>query len=290
MGRTGPVVTPTLSPARPASGPPAAADRPRRAVDVSPCHGLDQRCVSAPSEGLGAPFPPRPAPPRPSPSAPRFPLHPPFSSRVVPPPSNAFHWIWPERTLSTKCSLLHPVGGQFTPVSATKSPLPPSPHQTQSPVQPLHRVRTPPCRRSLEGASHAMHLTRDMRRIANGRRSGIASAAVPVTPVSCHVLGQVMHPHSNRLFRGLMSLGHRPNRSADVIPHVWRCHCRPERTLSESVHRLRPVGRRFTPVPATRSRLRPLCHQTPTPVHPPHCADVLRFGGAHRGAHVCGVL
>ena len=29
---------------------------------------------------------------------------------------------------------------------------------------------------------------------------------------------------------------------ADVIPHVWRCHCRPERTLSKSVHCLRPVG------------------------------------------------
>ena len=43
-------------------------------------------------------------------------------------------------------------------------------------------------------------------------------------------------PHFNRLFRGLMSLRRRYHRPADVIPHVWRCHCRPERTLSKSVH------------------------------------------------------
>ena len=43
-------------------------------------------------------------------------------------------------------------------------------------------------------------------------------------------------PHFNRLFRGLMSLRRRSDGPADVIPHVWLCHCGPERTLSKSVH------------------------------------------------------
>ncbi len=101
---------------------------------------------------------------------------------------------------------------------------------------------------------------------------------------------RVLHPRFKRLFRGLMSLGRRSHGPADVIPHVWRCHCGPERTLSESVHWFRPVAGRFTPVSATKSRPWPLCCQTQTPVHPRYCADALRFGGAHRGAHVCGVL
>ena len=36
-------------------------------------------------------------------------------------------------------------------------------------------------------------------------------------------------PPFNRRFEGLLSLRRRSNRTADVIPHVWRCHCRPER-------------------------------------------------------------
>ena len=43
-------------------------------------------------------------------------------------------------------------------------------------------------------------------------------------------------PHFNRLFRDLMSLRRRSDGPADVIPHVWLCHCGPERTLSKSVH------------------------------------------------------
>ena len=50
------------------------------------------------------PQPPRPAPPRPSPSAPRFPLQTPIYRWSCPPPSIEFHWIRPERSLSTKCS------------------------------------------------------------------------------------------------------------------------------------------------------------------------------------------
>ncbi len=42
----------------------------------------------------------------------------------------------------------------------------------------------------------------------------------------------VTHPHFKRVFRGLMSLGCRSNRPADVNPAVWRCHCGPERHVS----------------------------------------------------------
>ena len=123
MGQPGPPSPSLPSPERPASTSRAAANRPRRAVDVSQHRGLGQGRVSTPSEGQGAPFPPRPAPPHPSPSAPCFPSLPPIYRRVVPPPSNGFRWIWPERTLSTKCSLFPSNRGGFTPVSATKSPL-----------------------------------------------------------------------------------------------------------------------------------------------------------------------
>ena len=73
----------------------------------------------------------------------------------------------------------------------------------------------------------------------------IASAADPSprSPSS----RDVTHPHFTRLFRGLLSLRRRSHGPADVIPHVWRCHCRPERALSKSVHWLRPVEGRFTP-------------------------------------------
>ncbi len=44
--------------------------------------------------------------------------------------------------------------------------------------------------------------------------------------------GHVMHPHSKRHFRGLMSLRRRSDGAADVIPPVWRCHCGPEHRVS----------------------------------------------------------
>ena len=105
MGQTGLLSPPVGSPERPASRPRSVANRARCVVDVSPFRGFNQPCVGTPSEGLEAPFPPRPAPPHPSSSAPCFPSHPPFPAASCPPPSNEFHWIWPERTLSTKCSL-----------------------------------------------------------------------------------------------------------------------------------------------------------------------------------------
>ena len=80
-----------------------------------------------------------------------------------------------------------------------------------------------------------------------------------------------------------MSLRRCSHGPANVIPPVWRCHCGPERTLSESVHWLRPVVRRFIPVPATKSRLWPLSYQTQTRVHSPHCEDAVRFGGPCKG-------
>ena len=44
--------------------------------------------------------------------------------------------------------------------------------------------------------------------------------------------GAVTHPHFNRRFGGLLSLRRRSDEPADVPPHVWRCHCRPERRVS----------------------------------------------------------
>ena len=87
-----------------------------------------------------------------------------------------------------------------------------------------------------------------------------------------------------------MSLRRRSHGPADVIPHVWRCHCRPERTLTESVHCLRPVGGRFTPVSATKSRLWPLCYKTQTPVHPQYCAEGAEKKRAYSTPHPCATL
>ena len=160
-------------------------------------------------------------------------------------------------------------------------------------------VHIPPCRRSLEGASLDIPhrgCAPHPRQAAERESPGHAPPGrVPVSPQvivgaagpSCWSPAtssrDVTHPRFNRLFRGLMSSRRSSHGPADVIPPVWRCHCRPERTLSESVHCLRPVEGRFTPVPATKSRLWPLCHGTQTPVHPLHCADALRFGGAWKG-------
>ena len=55
----------------------------------------------------------------------------------------------------------------------------------------------------------------------------------PFPPSSAMFLGHVMHPHSKRLLRGLMSLRRRSHGPADVMPQVWRCHCSPERHHSE---------------------------------------------------------
>ena len=75
-----------------------------------------------------------------------------------------------------------------------------------------------------------------------------------------------------------------------VIPHVWRCHCRPERTLSKSVHWLRPVDGRFTLVSATNSRLWPLSYGTQTPVHPQYCVEGAEKKSAYSTPHPCAEL
>ena len=119
-------------------------------------------------------------------------------------------------------------------------------------------------------------------------RLNLRSAEVRPFPwSSARFLGHVMHPHFKRHFRGLMSLGRRPHGPADGIPPVWRCHCSPERTLSESVHWLRPVGGRFTPVSATKSRLWPLCYKTETPVHPQYCTKEAEKKRVHSPPHSC---
>ena len=100
----------------------------------------------------------------------------------------------------------------------------------------------------------------------------------------------VLHPHFNRLFGCLMSLRRRSDGPADVIPHVWRCHCRPERALSKSVHCLRPVEGRFTPVSATKSRLWPLSYGTQTPVRPRYCVEGAEKKRAYSTPHPCAAL
>ena len=91
----------------------------------------------------------------------------------------------------------------------------------------------------------------------------------------------------NRHFRGLLSLKRRSHGPADVMLPVWRCHCGPERTLSESVHWLRPVEGRFTPVSATNSRLWPLSYGTQTPVHPQYCVEGTEKKRAYSTPHPC---
>ena len=147
---------------------------------------------------------------------------------------------------------------------------------------------------------HLIYLTGDVRHIPTGcgvRIAGayaagpcaeypaqmVAIAAGPPLRSPATSSGDVTHPHFNRLFRGLMSSRRPSHRPADVIAPVWRCHCRPERTLSESVHWLRPVEGRFTLVSACPRPALRLPDQTQTPVHPRYCADALRFGGACKG-------
>ena len=85
-------------------------------------------------------------------------------------------------------------------------------------------------------------------------------------------------------------MGRRSDRTADVIPHGWRCHCGPEHTLSESVHWLRPVEGRFTSVPATKSQLLALSYKTETPVHPHYCEEGAEKKRAYSTPHPCAEL
>ena len=216
---------------------PEPAPRTPRVADVSPCPGLGERCISAPSEGLGTLF--------------RRVLHPhvhrllrpvfrrtrPFPAASCPPPSIAFRWIWPERALSTKCSLFFSCRACSTPVPATKSPLQPSRLQTQSPVQPLHMVHTPRFRRSLEGASRDIphgrctpHRRPTAQRGPPSNRRGLLHRAVswvsrpgdrqrrrPVTPASGHIFGGRHAPPLQAPFQGLNVIG-------TPLPRACRCH------------------------------------------------------------------
>ncbi len=122
-------------------------------------------------------------------------------------------------------------------------------------------------------------------------RLNLRSAEVrPFPRSSARFLGHVMHPHFKRHFRGLMSLGRCSNRPADVMPHVWRCHCGPERTLSKSVHWLRPVGGRFTPVSACPRPDSRLPAETQTPVHPQYCTKGTEKKRVYSPPHPCAEL
>ena len=156
-----------------------------------------------------------------------------------------------------------------------------APNLTVQRVAPLLLRHVPAVLDAVFGGFHGSFLPRRI-----SPRSPVRSRpALP--PVSCHVFGDVMHPHFKRIFLGLMSLGRPSNRPADVMPHVWRCHCRPERTLSKSVHWLRPVGGRFTPVSACpRPDLR-LPAETQTPVHPQYCTKGTEKKRVYSPPHPC---
>ena len=118
----------------------------------------------------------------------------------------------------------------------------------------------------------------------------------PRSPVTCgpgfppvfdHVFGHVMHPHFNRIFLGLMSSRRRSNRPADVMPHLWRCHCRPEHHDSTKCFLITSCRGVISPVSAMNSRLWPLCYQTETPVHPQYCTKGAEIKRAYNPPHPC---
>ena len=115
-----------------------------------------------------------------------------------------------------------------------------------------------------------------------------STASAPLPRYYDRCFGHVLHPHVNRFFGGFLSSGCRSDRPANVIPHVRRCHCGPERTLSESVHCPRPIEGRLAPVPATKSPLLPLRRQTQTRVQPPHWVETLRFDRSLKGTLLQG--
>ena len=133
---------------------------------------------------------------------------------------------------SVHCS--SPVGGRFTPVSATKSPLQPPRLQTQSPVHPLHMFHTPTFRRSLEGASrdaphggcephpHRLRSEEDRRGIRRRAmfwvsRAGDSQRRRPVTPASVSVSEGRNAPPLQSPFPG-------PNVIETPLRPARRCH------------------------------------------------------------------
>ena len=150
MGQTGPPSPPVRSPGRPPSRPRPADSRPRSAIDVSPFRDLDQPCVGTPSEGLDAPFPPRPVPLHPSPFVSHFPTGSPTYRLVVPPyihrvsldstGTRPFKEVF---TFSSDRGAMCPCVSYEVAPSTTSPP-------TQTRVQPPHMVETLRFGRSLE--------------------------------------------------------------------------------------------------------------------------------------------
>ncbi len=93
--------------------------------------------------------------------------------------------------------------------------------------------------------------------------------------VSCDVSPGVTHPHLKRIFWPLLSSGRRFGPRHAPPPQACFCHCRPNSTLSTDCSPTTSCRGRFAPDSATKSRLRPLRHQTPFPVHPQYCAKRL---------------
>ena len=85
----------------------------------------------------------------------------------------------------------------------------------------------------------------------------------------------VTHPHLKRTFWPLLSSGLRFCPVHAPPPQALLRHCRPNSALSPDCSPLTSDRGRFAPVSATKSRLRPLRHQTPFPVHPHYCTKRL---------------
>ena len=83
--------------------------------------------------------------------------------------------------------------------------------------------------------------------------------------------GDVMHPHLKRTFRLVLSSGRRFGPRHAPPPQACFCHWRPNSVLSSKCSLFTSCRGRFAPDLATKSRLRPLRHQTPFPVHPHYC-------------------
>ena len=81
----------------------------------------------------------------------------------------------------------------------------------------------------------------------------------------------VTHPRLKRTFWPVLSSGRRFWPRHAPPPQANFCHWRPDSALSPGCSPLTSGRGRFAPDSATKSRPRPLRHQTPFPVHPRHC-------------------
>ena len=88
---------------------------------------------------------------------------------------------------------------------------------------------------------------------------------------SCGVHPSFTPPRLKLTLGQLLSSGHRLSPVQTPPPQALSCHRRPNWGLSPNCSPFTACRGQSTPDSATKSRLRPLRHQTPFPVHPRHC-------------------